>query len=290
MGTADDRDPAAADVSFAVVRHGFDRTAVRQHLADLVARVDGAEADRVEAQAQAAELQGELEIAKREIAALSERLDWMGAPEGADGVRVLEMARSQAADVTARAKVAAEETWAAAERASAALRDRYQSVLAELEEQHRELSSTHQTIMRSAQEQAEELTTVAERRRRELDEEAERDRIRIDREFSEMMAAKREAFDRELEQRHHAADIEIAEKLRAADEEAIRRVDAVTEQVNRLSIMRDQLTEHLRQTRELIERSSTLLDPLDRDPDPDPEPDPDKPVPPQRAKRTPAKR
>lgn len=300
MGTADDRD-AADDVNFAVVRHGFDRTAVRQHVAELVQRAERAEADRREAQAQAAELQGELEIARREITALAERLDSIGTPEGADGARLLEVAKSQAAEITARARVAAEETWSAAEQASATLRDRYRSLLDVLDEQHKELNSTHQSIMRAAQAQAEELTTVAERRRRELDAEAERDRIRIDREFSESVTAKRQALARDLEQRRAACDQEIADKLRAAEEEARRRLNSVNEQVRQLSDVRAQLSERLRETHELLERSATLLEPVELEQQhdlderipmpeaPTPEPTADAPteqVPPQRVKRT----
>jgi len=285
MGTADDRDPATADVTFAVVRHGFDRTEVRQHLSGLAARTGQAEAERTEARAQTAELQGELEIARREIAALTERLDSLGSPDGADGARMLEMAKAQAADVTARAKAAAEDTWSVAEQASSALCERYRTLLTSLEGQHAELRDTHQSIMLSAHNQAEELTTIAQRRRRELDDEAERDRVAIDREFNELMAAKREALARELEERRAACDNEIAEKLRAADEEGQRRVDAATDQVNRLTVIRNQLSEHLRQTRELVERSASILDPADRDPKPAAD---EEPVPPQRVNRYPA--
>jgi chromosome segregation ATPase len=324
MGTVDDRDPAA-DLSFAVVRHGFDRTAVRQHVTKLVERAERAEADGVEAQAQAAELQGELEIARREITALTERLESTRAPEGADAARLLEVARAQAVEITARAKAAAEDTWSAAEQASAALLDRYRTMLTDLDEQHKSLNTAHQSIMRSAQAQAEELTTVAERRRRELDAEAERDRIRIDREFSESMNARRKALTRDLEQRRAACEKEIADRLRAADEEARHRVDSVTEQVTMLSSVRAQLSDHLRETRELLERGVALLEPVDQEreqnlddaegqdtatrqlpaaesstgqavtepgaePSTEPAAEPAKRVPPQRAKRSPSKR
>ncbi|OLF15300.1 coiled-coil domain-containing protein [Actinophytocola xanthii] len=305
MGAADDRDPD--EVSFAVVRHGFDRTAVREHVAELLERIERAEADRLEAQAQAAELQGELEIARREITALTERLDSLGTPEGADSERMVEVAKAQAAEITARAKAAAEDTWSAAEQASAALRDRYRALLTELDEQHRQLTASHTSIMSTAQAQAEELTTVAERRRRELDAEAERDRIRIDREFSESITSKREALTRELEARRTACEREVGEKLRAADEEARRRVESVTEQVTRLTEVRSQLSERLRGTQQLLERSAALLEPSDLEKEHDPDerltmPDPagagpttnaatKRTVPPPRAKRShPAKR
>jgi hypothetical protein len=302
MGAVDDRDPAP-EVTFAVVRHGFDRAAVRQHVSNLAAELEVARADRLEAQAQAAELQGELEIARREITAMAERLDSFGSPEGADNDRMLEVARAQAAEITTRAKASAEDTWSAAEQASAALRDRYRTLLTELDEQHKELNASHRAIMQSAQTQSEALTTTAERRRRELDAEAERDRIRIDREFSESMTAKRAALARDLESRRKTCDKEVTDKLRAADEEAKRRIDSVTEQVNRLTEARTQLAESLRGTRELLDRSAALLEPTDLEQEHDPDerlPMPEAPtsepatkrtVPPQRAKRTqPAKR
>src|SRR6266511_4264958 len=99
MAVADDREP----VGFTVVRHGFDRTQVRQQMVELTQAVEKA----------SAELHGELEIARREIAALTERLDTQG--DEASSTRILAVAKSQAAEVTARARVAAEQTWAAAE-------------------------------------------------------------------------------------------------------------------------------------------------------------------------------
>src|SRR5262245_41992384 len=118
MAVADDREP----VGFTVVRHGFDRTQVRQRMTELAEAAQRATAERDEAVEQVAELHGELEIARREIAALTERLDSQG--DEASATRILAVAKSQAAEVTTRARVAAEQTWAAAEQASSTMRDR----------------------------------------------------------------------------------------------------------------------------------------------------------------------
>ncbi len=129
----------------------------------------------------------------------------------------------------------------------------------------------------------------AERRREAIDKEAEQDRIRIDREFSESMTTKREALRKEIEDARTAADREVADRLAAADEEARRRVDSVTDQVQRLTFVRDQLNERLRDTKELLDLSSSLLEPVDGE-TPAEQTKP-KDVPPQRApKRQPAKR
>jgi chromosome segregation ATPase len=292
MAVADDREP----VGFTVVRHGFDRTQVRQRVDELTEAAEQATTERDEALEQVAELRGELEIARREIAALAERLESEGDEESA--VRLLAVAKSQAAEVTARARVAAEQTWAAAEQASAAMRDRYKALLASLDEQHTEVTRAHKSMMAAARTQVEQMTTEAQRRREAIDKDAEQDRIRIDREFSESIAIKREALRKELEEAKTSSEREVTERLTAADEEARRRVDAVTDQVQRLTSVRDQLNGRLRETKELLDLSSSLLEPVEGETSSPAEEEPAKDkdattkvVPPQRApKRQPAKR
>jgi chromosome segregation ATPase len=257
MAAVDDRDPAG----FTVVRHGFDRGQVRQRMDELAAALESVASERDEAAAQAAELRGELEIARREIAALGERLDNQGDEQS--GARMLAVAKAQAAEVTARAKVAAEQTWSAAEKASAELRDHYRALLRSLDEQHNELTRTHKSMMASAKAKVEEMTTEAQRRQEAIDKAAERDRIRIDREFSESMTTKRDALRRELDKAKSDTDREVKTRLAAADEEARRRVDSVTAQVRQLTAVREQLSGRLRETKELLDLSTSLMDPVE---------------------------
>lgn len=254
-------DLSAPDVSFAAARHGFDRAQVRHHVRGLTDRAQRAEADRSESRSQVAELQGELEIARREIAALSERLDALGKPaDEQSATRLLAVARTQAGEITTRARAAADGTWAAAERASTELRDKYRKMVAELETQHAEIRQTHKSILSTARSQVEAMTTEAQRQREELDAEAERDRVRIDREFSERTSAQRTAFERELADRRAACVAEVESRLRAADEEAKRRVETVTAQVTQLTEVREELSERLREAHELLDRSVALLE------------------------------
>jgi colicin import membrane protein len=287
MGAATEPDNA----DFSVVRHGFDRGQVRSRLAALTEAAARAARERAEAAEQVAELRGELEIARREIAALSERLDAQTDEESA--TRVLAVAKSQAAEVTARAKVAAEQTWAGAEQASTELRNRYRQLLSDLDAQHATLSATHKDMMTSAKAQVAEMTEAADQRREAIEKEAERDRVRIDREFSESMATKREALRREIDTARTTSEQEAAARLAAADEEAKRRVDAVNGQVTRLSKVRDTLSGRLRETKELLDVSVALLEPVEGEQDVA-EPaaaEPARAVPPQReSKRQPAKR
>lgn len=244
-----------------MVRHGFDRGQVRQRMDELGAALERATAERDEALAQAAELRGELEIARREIHAMTERLDSQGDEESA--ARMLAVAKSQAAEVTARAKAAAEQTWAATEKASAELRDHYRGLLRSLDEQHAELNRTHKSMMASAKTQVEKMTTEAERHQEAIDKSAERDRIRIDREFSETMTTKRDALRRELDKARTDSEREVTTRLTKADEEARRRVDAVTAQVQQLSSVREQLSGRLRETKELLDLSTSLMEPVE---------------------------
>ena len=259
-------DPSAPDVSFTVARHGYDRAQVRAYVHELFERAQRADADRNEARQQAAEFQGELEIARREVVALSERLDAIGTPDTEStesSARLIDVAKSQASEITTRARAAADGSWAAAEKASSELRERYRKMLAELDDQHAEIHATHKEIIAAARTQAEELTTVAERRRRELDSGAERDRVRIDREFSESMNAKRSSLERELTHRREACVAEVEKKLREADEQAKARLETVTDQVKRLTEVRAELSERLRGTQELLARSVDLLEPAE---------------------------
>jgi hypothetical protein len=259
-------DPSAPDVSFSVARHGYERTQVRAHVRELTERVRRAETAGADARQEVAELQGELEIARREVTALSERLDAIGKPDAdsaESSARLLQVAKSQASEITTRARAAADGSWAAAEKASSELREKYRKMLAELDSQHAEIHSTHKSIIAAARTQAEELTTVAERRRRELDAAAERDRVRIDREFSESVTAKQAALERELTQRRDSVMSEVDAKLREADEEAERRIATVKDQVARLTEVRAELSQRLRGTQELLARSAELLEPVE---------------------------
>ena len=263
MVTQHEGDPAG----FSVVRHGFDRNQVKQYLRRMEDDSLRNAADRDEARSRVAELAGELEIARREIKALTARLDQLTDSDTPDAERTLQVARTQAAEITARAKGAAETAWAGAEEASTALRDRYRRMLADLDRQHQELHADHKKIMDGVRQKAVEMTVAADKRRQDLDDQAEAERKRVQRQFDEDMAAKRAELTREVE----------AERARVADEsrrivadataEAERRIAAATSQVERLSALREQLATRLRGTNDLLTRSAALLEPLEAEND-----------------------
>jgi membrane protein involved in colicin uptake len=250
---------------FTVVRHGYDRTQVNRYFQQLEASARHASSERDYFQQQAANLNAQLEAARAEIAALTDKVARLGAqPPGDDrSARALAVAKSQASEVHERAKAAAEHSWAAAEQASVELRERYQRLLTELDRQHEEIHAAHQTIMETARAKAEEMTTAAERRRREIDAEAERDRVRIDRDFSESVKTKREALRKELEATRSAAAAEADRLVREARADAERRLREATAEVERLTTLRDQLTGQLRDTHQLVEQVTATLAPAE---------------------------
>src|SRR5919198_1429024 len=146
MAHPEEPPPGGPVAAFSVVRQGYDRTQVNRYFR-------------------------QLEAARAQIATLSNRPEPPTVAEAAPplrddrAARVLAVAKSQADEIIARAQNAAEQTWAAAEQASVALRERYQQLLADLDRQQAEIHTAHQTIMESARARSEEMTAAAERRR-----------------------------------------------------------------------------------------------------------------------------
>lgn len=259
MATQHEGDPAG----FSVVRHGFDRNQVKQHLRRMEDEALRDAAERDEARSRVAELSGELEIARREIKALTARMDQLTASDAPNAERTLQVARTQAAEITARARAAAETAWAAAEEASTSLRDRYRRMLADLDRQHQELHSDHKKIMDGVRQKSVEMTVAADKRRQDLDDQAEQERKRIQRQFDEDMAAQRAELTREVEAERARVAEESRRILADATAEAERRIAAATSQVERLTALREQLATRLRGTNDLLTRSAELLEPLE---------------------------
>ncbi|EWC59181.1 putative cellulose-binding protein [Actinokineospora spheciospongiae] len=260
-----------ADPGFAVVRNGFDRSQVKEYVRTAEAAAERSEAQVREARAEVAELSGQLELARREIDALTERLDKIGtaaaaasAPNaGERAARAVVVAKAQANEVNARAQAAAETAWTAAEEASTALRDRYRRLLADLDTQHNELHGAHKRVMDEARAKVTAMTKVADQRQKDIDDRAERERQRLEQQFQEQQAERRAALAEEIESNRAAAEREAARLVQEATDEADKRIAAATSVVERLTALREQLATRLRGTNDLLTRSVSLLEPLE---------------------------
>ncbi len=267
MASQQDRDHA----DFSVVRHGFDRTQVKQHVQRLADEAARAAAERDDARGRVDELAGQLELARREISALNERLDKIGtaaaaasAPNAAErAARSLVVAKAQAGEVAARAQAAADTAWSAAEEASSALRERYRRLLADLDKQHTEIHAAHRTIMDEAKAKVTAMTTVADQRQKEIDDKAERERQRVEQQFQQETAARREELAREVDAARAASTEEAKRRVQEAKDEADKRIATATSQVERLTALREQLAGRLRGTSDLLNQSAALLEPLE---------------------------
>lgn len=267
MASLQDGDPAG----FTVARHGFDRNQVKQFVEKSESESLRLAAERDDARAKAADLAAQLEAARRDIAALTERLDKIGtaaaaasAPNATEqSARTLHLAKTQASEITTRAQAAADTAWSAAEEASSALRERYRNLLSDLDRQHAEIHAEHESIMTKARAKVEAMTTAAEARTKEVDEQAERERRRMEQQFEQEMTKKREDLRREVESVRKASSEEARKRVQDATDEAAKRIATATSQVERLTALREQVAGKLRGTHDLLTQSSKMLEPLE---------------------------
>ncbi|QFZ17431.1 coiled-coil domain-containing protein [Saccharothrix syringae] len=253
---------------FDVVWRGFDPGQVRRHVAATEADLRALAVDRDEAVARAEDLTRQLENARAEIHVLRQQLDRVCRtpvdPQALDYRlrRMAELAHEQAAEITARAKAAAEHHWASAERASTRLRERYDRLVGELDERRRELEAEHREVMRQAHDRVHAMTRQAELRRRELDEQAAELREQVQADFELAMNARRAEAAADLAARRAAAEAEAARLVREAEARAAGIVAEAQRRVDELRGRRDRIAEGLRTARELLAEAEPLLDPL----------------------------
>lgn len=219
---------------FDVVVRGFRRGQVRRYVRAVEEELRLMTADR-DANAELAEsLTAELEQLRVHNAHLKKQIDAMSrTPVSPDAVpprlrRMVELAKEEAAEITARAQAAAEHSWAAAEEAAGRLRARYADALAEMDRTRREVEAEHRTLLQQARVDATIMTTEADRRRKELDGQASRRRERVESDFEIAMAKRRADAMREIAEHRVAAQDEATRLVSDATAEAKRLLDDAT--------------------------------------------------------------
>jgi chromosome segregation ATPase len=286
MAPPHDREPTEA-LPFTVARHGYDREQVRQHLVRVGDECMRAQTERDQLREQTAEMTGQLQIARREIAALNERLETMAAERLPQAVheeratRTVAQAEAQAGEIVSRAQAAADHTWSKAEEASAALRDRYQRLLTDVSRQHDELHTEHEQIMQSARGQVDEMTTAAQARRRQIDEQAQTERDRIEREFQVSIGSRREKLDTELAERQKGAEEQAQQLIRGAVHHANEQIGSANKQLAKIAKLRKTAAEHMSGAKTLLDQSADLLAPIEEESELTTIEGGDKPVPPE---------
>jgi chromosome segregation ATPase len=260
--------PADAPIplGFDVVRHGFDRGQVQQHVANLESNLRLLTADRDAARAEVASLSREINALRAQIT--DKTVPLSGNKEVHEKLRVmLEVTRAEAASITAQAQANAEKAFAAAQKAATALRSRYEFLVADLEAQQVQMQAEHASAMEQLRGQLTQLSTDAENRRRRFGEQADAQHLQVEQEFASAMAAKQAALDQEIASRRDVSEKEAARLVNDARIDAQRRTSEADQKVNQLTTLRQRVSERLRETGQLLTQSSTLLEPLDTEAD-----------------------
>ncbi|ALG06559.1 hypothetical protein [Kibdelosporangium phytohabitans] len=267
--------PADAPIplGFDVVRHGFDRAQVQQHIANLESNLRRLTADRDNARAQAAEQTRQIDAMRAELNQLSQQVTGSTQPiKTVDEVHkqlrvMLEVTKAEALEITARAQAAADKTFATAQQASAALRSRYEFLLADLEAQQTQLQTEHKAALEQARADLNRMSTDAEDRRSKFGEQADAQHRQVEQEFESAMAARRAALDQEIAERRITSQREAEKLVSDATAEANRRTTEAQQKIDQLASLRQRVSERLRETSQLLTQSSTLLEPLDTEAD-----------------------
>ncbi|SER72541.1 hypothetical protein SAMN05216188_114171 [Lentzea xinjiangensis] len=247
---------------------GYDRDQVQHYVRGAEDELRMLAADRDAALAHAESLARELEAARTENAELRARVDRIcRAPIAPDALterleRRVELAHSEAAEITARARAAAEQHWADAKQAADRLRHRAERLVADLDRRRADMETEHRELMNRAHDQVDELTRQAERRRRELDEQAAGVRSQIEADFEQAMALRRGEAMRALAEQQRSAQARADRIVREATERARHLVAEAEQRVEVLRRHREHLAGELRAAQALLADAEPLLRPL----------------------------
>jgi cell division septum initiation protein DivIVA len=243
---------AAFDVGW----RGYDRRQVKAFVRHAEAESRLVAADRDAATSQAEELAAQLEELRSENRRLRAKLDRVcRTPIEPDALterlaRMLELARDEAAEITARAQAAAEDTWAGAEQAGVRMREHYQRLIAELDEQRQQMQAEHHQLISRTRAEVNAMTSQAEQHRRQLDQQAALRRQEVENDFEIAMAARRTDTMRTLAQRVTTAETHAREML-----------DDARREVTALHQVRDQVFAQLDDTHQLLADALPRLHP-----------------------------
>jgi DivIVA domain-containing protein len=238
MGAQDDREIIPLGAGFDVVRRGYDRGQVDEHLERLDADLGILIADRDTAVSQTGQLTRKLEGTHAEVENLKAQVNRLSVPPtNMDSLserlqRMLRLAQDEADEIRARAETDITETRKRHEVEAADLRSRYENLIAELDARRSEMESEHRSMMETARKQAANMIDDANQRRAKVDAEADARRIRVEEDFEIAMAARRTEAMRVLANQEAASKHESERRLREATEQAARQLKDAAEQAD----------------------------------------------------------
>ncbi|MGH3450401.1 MAG: cell division protein DivIVA, partial [Haloechinothrix sp.] len=233
------------------VWNGFDRNQVREHLESIQSDLQRLITERDNALSQLTTLSQQLESARAENGKLAERVEELSMPpkdlEDLDQrmQRVGHLAYLKADEITARAQTATEENWKVTAQASIALRERYRSLLKELDVHAEAMHAEHRAALEETREEVQRLTVEAVRRRDRLDADAEHKRRGIEQDFDAHMASQRSALEKYIADQRTASKNHAQRRIAEATTEAQHRIADATKEADRRTSEADSIIDRL---------------------------------------------
>lgn len=265
---------------FAHTFNGFDRTQVSAHLAQLESAMRRLVSEREAALSQLNALSAQVDSLRGDNDKLQARVEELSKPpENMDDLdkrmqRVGQLAHLKAEEVTTRAQAATEESWKSTAQASIKLRERYRSLLKELDTHAEAMHAEHRAALEETRIEVQRLTTEATRRRDQLDAEAERKRRAIEAEFDANTAKERNALEKYIADQRSASKQQAERRMQEAATEARRLVAEATQEshrrtteanaiIDRLAAIGSDAGKRLRAADDLLARTEKSLQPFE---------------------------
>jgi hypothetical protein len=252
MGLGSERDLVPLGAGFDIVKRGYSRTQVEEHLERLDSDLRLIAADRDAAMSQAADLARQMERARTDLDELRGQVNRLSLPPTSlEGLserlqRMLKLAQEEASDTRARAETDAVHIRSRSEADGAALRNRYQNLIAEVDGRRVELETEHRELVEKSQAEFAARTKQADDERIKADADAEARRNQVEEDFEIAMAARRTEAMKALATQEATSKAEAERRVRDATDEADRIRTQVNEEATHL---RAQLAEQERSSK-----------------------------------------
>jgi hypothetical protein len=240
MGLGSERDLVPLGAGFDIVKRGYSRTQVEEHLERLDSDLRLIAADRDAAMSQAADLARQMERARTDLDELRGQVNRLSLPPTSlEGLserlqRMLKLAQEEASDTRARAETDAVHIRSRSEADGAALRNRYQNLIAEVDGRRVELETEHRELVEKSQAEFAARIKQADDERLKADAEAEARRNQIEEDFEIAMAARRTEAMKALATQEATSKAEAERRVREATDEANRIRTQVNEEATHL--------------------------------------------------------
>lgn len=262
MVLGSEREVVPLGAGFDIVKRGYSRAQVEEHLQRLDGEVRLMAADRDGAVSQAADLARQLERGRADIEELRGQVDRLSKPPATlEGLserlqRMLRLTQDEANEIRARAEADANHIRGRAEAEGAALRNRYEKLIAELDGRRTEMEGEHRAYMDKARADIEAEHRAADDERKQLDKQAEARRQQVEDDFEIAMSSKRAESMRVLAEHEATSKAEADKRLRESTEEA-NRIRALVTEERRTS--KEEAERRLREAAEEATRIRTLI-------------------------------